>query len=388
MLDRLACGDLPAKHHIALRGGDGSLLYEECLTREGFDGPYTILYHLNRPHETTAVETTHGWPVPSAVDRDAPLQKRHYRTKLLQASQVAPVDARQPLLFNADVVVSIARPQVEDPTYFANADADELLFIYEGEGTLRCALGDLHFTAGDYLYVPKGLPHRYRLEPGQPQYWLHIECIGGLALLRQWRNGVGQLTMDAPYCHRDFRRPTFVGPQDEGIRHVLYKADSRFSTVALKHSPLDVVGWDGAVYPWVFPIRNFQPRAGLVHLPPTWHGTFAARGALICSFVPRVLDFHSEAIPCPYPHTSVDCDEIIFYADGDFLSRRGIGPGSLSYHPMGLPHGPHPGAYEASIGLHKTDEVAVMLDTFGRLHPTETAAKIEDQQYGESFLSK
>jgi homogentisate 1,2-dioxygenase len=192
--------------------------------------------------------------------------------------------------------------------------------------------------------------------------------------------------MDAPYSHRDFKRPVFKGPMDEGLRELLVKRNGAFHGFAYAASPLDVVGWDGTVYPWAFPILNFQPRAGLVHLPPTWHGTFATKGALVCSFVPRVVDFHPEAIPCPYPHSSVDCDEFIFYARGNFTSRRGVGVGSISHHPAGLPHGPHPGAYEASIGTKTTDELAVMLDTDLPLKATAEALGVEDPGYQNSFI--
>jgi homogentisate 1,2-dioxygenase len=192
--------------------------------------------------------------------------------------------------------------------------------------------------------------------------------------------------MDAPYSHRDFRRVDFKGPMDEGIRDVLVKRGGTFHQFTIPHSPLDVVGWDGSVYPWAFPILNFQPRAGLVHLPPDWHGTFGTRGALICSFVPRVVDFHPDAIPCPYPHSSVDCDEILFYVSGNFTSRRGVGPGSISYHPAGIPHGPHPGSYEQSIGTTRTDELAVMMDTYEPLHATRAAVAVEDAGYMGSFV--
>jgi homogentisate 1,2-dioxygenase len=207
-----------------------------------------------------------------------------------------------------------------------------------------------------------------------------------VGLVKQWRNEVGQLRMDAPYSHRDFRRPTFVGPRDEGIRQLVVKRGGGFHGFTYADSPLDVVGWDGTVYPWAFPILAFQPRVGLVHLPPTWHGTFGARGALICSFVPRPVDFHPEAIPCPYPHSSPSCDEFIFYVRGQFTSRKGVGPGSVSLHPAGVPHGPHPGAYEASIGSKETGELAVMIDTFRALRQTPEAARIEDPGYQESFI--
>jgi homogentisate 1,2-dioxygenase len=385
MLDRMAVGDIPRKHHIALRDSAGRLRYEECLTREGFEGPYTICYHERPPHTQALADVPHGFALPErGVDR--PLAKRHYRTQQLPRQAGPAVDVRTPLLFNEDVVLSILHPDREDPVYFSNGDADDLYYIHRGGGTLRTLLGDVRFDAEDYLFVPRGLIHRLIPDAGVEQTWLSIECLGGMHLLKQWRNEVGQLRMDAPYSHRDFRRPVFDGPLDEGIRHLLVKKNGAFHGFVYQHAPLDVVGWDGAVYPWAFPILNFQPRAGLVHLPPTWHGTFGARGALICSFVPRVVDFHPEAIPCPYPHASVDCDEFLFYCRGNFTSRRGVGPGSISHHPAGVTHGPHPGAYEGSIGHRETNELAVMLDTVKPLHATPAALTLEDPGYQASFI--
>jgi len=384
MLDRQVHGEIPRKHHIALRDAEGRLRYEECFTREGFDGPYSILYHARRPHTQRVTEARHGWKLPTAAP-PRPLAKRHFREARLIGDGGPPVDARVPLLFNDDVVLSIARPGEQDPVYFANGDADELFYIRKGGGLLRSPFGDLRFAADEYVCVPRGLLHRFVPSPGE-QEWLSIECFGGLGLLKQWRNEVGQLRMDAPYSHRDFRRPEFVGPTDEGIRQLVVKRNGGFHGFAYGDSPLDVVGWDGTVYPWVFPILNFQPRVGLVHLPPTWHGTFAARGALVCSFVPRLVDFHPEAIPCPYPHSSPSCDEFIYYVRGNFTSRKGVGPGSISLHPAGVAHGPHPGAYEGSIGTRETSELAVMLDTFKPLSITEAALALEDPGYQESFL--
>jgi homogentisate 1,2-dioxygenase len=314
-----------------------------------------------------------------------PLARRHYFTGRVAAKPGAPVDVRVPLLFNNDIVLSIVQPSAPDPVYFANGDGDDLYFIREGAGVVRSALGDLRFGTDDYVFVPRGLLHRIIPDVGSAQHWLSIECLDALHLPHQWRNEVGQLRMDAPYCHRDFRRVEFVGPQDEGIRDLLVKRSGAFHGFRFDASPLDVVGWDGTVYPWVFPILNFQPRAGLVHLPPTWHGTFAARGALICSFVPRMTDFHPEAVPCPYPHASPDCDEFLFYVRGNFTSRRGVGPASVSHHPAGVLHGPHPGAYEKSIGSTRTDELAVMLDTLLPLQTTAAATEVEDPGYHESF---
>ena len=393
MIERVVAGDVPAKHHIAFRNQQGGLYYEECFTRGGFSGPYTIMYHQNRPHEQrvdTSVERVCQAPVRAAVDVERPLARRHYQTQRMSevAEGGAPIDARRPLLFNGDVVLSMMRPDRPDDMYFVNADGDDLYYIHQGGGTLRSPLGDLRFEPKDYVFVPKGLLHRLVPDDDKgPQTWLSIECLGGMGLLSQWRNEVGQLTMDAPYCHRDFRTPEFGGPVDEGLRQCIVKREQRFYGYRYEYSPLDVIGWDGGCYPCVFPILNFQPRAGLVHLPPTWHGTFAARGALICSFVPRALDFHPEAIPCPYPHHSVDCDEFIFYCEGNFTSRRGIDAGSISHHPWGIPHGPHPGAYERSIGVRATDELAVMVDTYQALMPTEAAIAIEADDYHDSFFA-
>jgi homogentisate 1,2-dioxygenase len=397
MIERRTFGTLPVKHHTALRDDGGRLLHEECLTRQGFDGPYTIMYHRHGPQAARPAaaaarfavpgDAPAAWrtPSPNEVIR-SPLAKRLFQSGLVTSKGGAPLTARVPLLFNDDVVIAVAFPDAPDPVYFANGDADDLHFIWKGSGLLRSVLGDLPFSAGDYVIVPRGIIHRFIPDAGVPQHWLSIECKGGIGIPRQWRNDVGQLRMDAPYCHRDFRATVGRGPLDENIRHVVVKRSDVFSGLDCAESPLDVVGWDGSVYPFGFPILNFQPRVGLVHLPPTWHGTFQTRGALICSFVPRPLDFHLDAIPCPYPHTSVDCDEVIFYCDGQFTSRRGVGPGSLSHHPAGVTHGPHPGAYEASLGATRTNELAVMLDTYRPLQATAFAMSLEEVGYAESFV--
>jgi homogentisate 1,2-dioxygenase len=384
MLDYVHRGETPEKHHVTLVAADGALRWEECLTRDGFEGAYTILYHLHRPHEHRPIDLP--WARPQArPTAPGPLRKRHFKTQDLAGVGGPPLVAHQPLLTNRDVTISVVRPTTSDPVYVVEGDADALYFITKGRGVLRTILGDVPFAVDDYVCVPKGVIHRFELDPGVDQDWLRIDCHD-LGLLRQFRNPSGQLRMDAPYCHRDFRRPTFTGPLDEGIREIAVIRGGRTHGFALPRSPLDAVGWDGAVYPWAFPILNFQPRAGLVHLPPTWHGTFQSRGALICSFVPRTVDFHDRAIPCPYPHSSVDVDEFLFYVRGNFTSRRGVGPGSVSYHPAGIPHGPHPGAYEASIGHKTTNELAVMLDCYEPLVPTEIAASVEDAAYMASFV--
>ena len=383
MLDRMQLGEVARKHHTQLRGAGGELRYEECVTRDGFDGPYTILYHLRRPHTHRLAPVAHGWGTPvSAGDRE--LAKRHYKTGELVNTGGPQIDVRVPLLFNEDVIAGVAFPSDEDPVYIADGDADQLIYVHRGGGVLRSLVGDVAFAQGDYVFVPRGLLHRF--VPAGPQHWLWLSLTGGLHLPQQWRNPVGQLRMDAPYSHRDFKRPELAAPRDEGIRSLVVRRGGVWHGFALADSPLDVVGWDGTVYPWAFPILAFQPRVSSVHLPPTWHGTFAARGTLICSFVPRPVDFHPEAIPCPYPHSSTHCDEIIFYSAGQFTSRRGVGPGSISHHPMGVPHGPHPGNYEGSIGAKETSELAVMADVFAPLHATPAALTIEDPAYQDSFV--
>ena len=383
MLDRMQLGDVPRKHHIQLRGPEGELRFEECFTRDGFDGPYTILYHLRRPHTHRVARPGHGWLAPAAA-ADRALAKRHYKTAELARPTGPQIDARVPLLFNDDLIAGVAFPTAEDPVYIADGDADQLIYVQRGGGVLRSLLGDVAFAEGDYVFVPRGLLHRF--VPAGPQHWLWFSLTGGLHVPSQWRNPVGQLRMDAPYSHRDFTRPVLAAPRDEGIRELVVRRAGVWHGFTLEGSPLDTVGWDGTVYPWAFPILAFQPRVSSVHLPPTWHGTFAARGALICSFVPRPVDFHPEAIPCPYPHSATHCDEIIFYSAGQFTSRRGVGPGSISHHPMGVPHGPHPGNYEGSIGTKETSELAVMADVFAPLHATPAALTIEDPAYQDSFV--
>lgn len=384
MLDRMCVGEVPRKHHIALRGPAGEIRYEHCLTRDGFDGPFTIAYHERRPHTARHVDPRVAFAVPDAGAEALPLRRRHYDSSKIGAGSTF-LAARTPMLFNKDVVISVAKPTAADDVYFSNGDGDDLHYVFQGSGTLRTMLGDVRYQKNDYVFVPRGTIHRFVPDAGVQHWLLTIECLGGMGLPKQWRNGVGQLRMDAPYCHRDFKRPQHVGPRDEGLRHVVVKRHGRFDGYEYDESPFDVVGWDGTVYPWAFAILDFQPRVGLVHLPPTWHGTFAARGALVCSFVPRPVDFHPEAVPCPYPHSSVDVDELIFYCDGNFTSRKGVGPGSLSYHPAGIPHGPHPGAYEASLGAKSTSELAVMLDCYAPLKPTGPALSVEDIAYHESF---
>ena len=386
MLDRILRGRVPRKPHTRHTGANGDLLYEECFTRQGFDGAYTVLYHRYRPHEQSFQGFVEGFPMPTAI-AERGLLRRHYKTWELPADAQSPLFARRPLLFNDDVVISVSKPGVDDDRFFVNADADDLYFIQRGAGKLLSPFGTLKFTQGDYVCVPRGVLSRFELAPGDEQYWLSIECLGALEIPRSYLNALGQLKLDAPYCHRDFRVPEFQPADDEELRLVTVKRGNRFHGFECAHSPFDVTGYDGTVYPVAFEIRDFEPRVGQVHLPPTVHTTFQATGATICSFVPRPLDFHTEAVPCPYPHSSVHVDEVLFYVSGSFQSREGVDAGSLSHHPAGIPHGPHPGAYESSVGKRATDELAVMLDCGSALKATQFAALLEDSAYHESFLA-
>jgi len=385
VLDRRSFGDLPAKPHTALRSaGSGALRYEECITRAGFDGPYSIVYHERRPHEAEPVTLAHGWQLLAGEQRA--LARHHFRSFEQPKRGGPPLSARIPLLENADLTISVLAPNAEDPVYFVDADSDQLLFIREGGGVLETQFGDLRFRQNDYVCLPRGLLHRFLPDARLAQEWLSIESAGPIAIPRQYRNEIGQLRMDAPYSHRDFRTPEFRGPSDAGIRHLLVKRGGAFFGFRYAHSPLDVVGWDGTYYPVAFSILDFQAKVGMVHLPPTVHATFALPGALLCSFVPRPLDFHPQAIACPYPHSSVDIEEVIYYVRSNFGSRRGISPGSISLHPAGIPHGPHPGAYEASLGGGHTEELAVMLDCARPLRVTSAALALDDPSYHHSFV--
>lgn len=389
MIDRHHAGLLPAKPHTQLRDSKGELFYEEMFTRGGFAGAFTYFYHRFpiTPHREVA-NTDRGFPR-AVVDESAadPLKRRLYDSNKIEAKGSL-LDRRTPILTNKDVTIYLARVTESDDAYFANGDGDELFFVHEGSARIESNCGWLDVTGGDYVWVPRSLIHRWHLVSKELRVMI-FECHGGMVIPKEFRNPVGQLRMDAPYTHRDFVRPagpiaTPDKPQD-GPRELFVKKRSHFTRYVAERELMDVVGWEGFVYPFAFHIEKYQPKTGLVHLPPTIHTTFAGPGFLICSFVPRVVDFHPQAIPCPYPHSSVDCDEIILYLRGNFTSRRGVGPGAISLHPAGIAHGPHPGAYEKSIGTVKTDELAVMCDTYLPLMPTAQAANLENRDYHDSW---
>ena len=385
MIHRLQRGLVPDKPHTAFEV-DGRLAWEHCITRKGFEGIFTIQYHRQPPHWVRSAEALGrhpGWAEPAL---QAPLRRSHFLTGKL-AEAATPFLGRRLLMANADLGIWVGRPSAGDATLVANVDGDELHFVHAGSGRLECALGVVPFTANDYVYVPQGMPHRLVLDG--PAHLLTIEALSPLRVPSQYRSDEGQLSMYAPYTHRDFREPEWPEGGFEALgapRRLIVQSGGALTAFELSHDPFDVIGWDGQLWPFAFPILAFQPKTGLVHLPPTIHTTFAGAGYVVCSFVPRAVDYHERAIPCPYPHSSPDCDEILFYVDGNFISRKGVGPGSISLHPRGLPHGPHPGTYEASIGAKRTEELAVMIDTFKPLLPTAHAAAIEDEGYNLSWV--
>ncbi|MCG3137751.1 MAG: hypothetical protein HJJLKODD_01601 [Phycisphaerae bacterium] len=393
MLDYHRLGELPAKHHITFRQQE-KLLMEQCVTREGFDGPYSILYFRIPPTDETSVEPRQlpGFCPVSPLERQ-PLHRRHIRTQESKHEGDF-ITGRKTLMMNSDVQIGLCKPQQPTAEFFSNADGDECWFAYEGGGVLESLYGLLPYRKHDYLIIPKATPYRLHPEGGKGTF-LIFEGRGFIDIPKQFRNKRGQLTMDAPFCHRDFRRPSELLKYDAAshgqapFRHVVKKNDS-LTVHLFKHWPWELAGWDGYTYPVAFNIMDYQPKTGQIHLPPTYHITFAGNDFIICSFVPRKVDYYErngqKAIPCPYGHASVDCDEILYYVEGNFTSRRGIESQSISLHPAGVPHGPHPGTYEKSIGHDRTNELAVMCDTFKPLLLTAAAARLEDSDYHTTWV--
>ena len=377
-------GEVPAKRHSIFRRPDGGLYSEELMGNKGFVGPSSLLYHLRPPTQVLRVQeytTTIKWE----AEADRSFRHRHFRTGQLQAAPSLAFD-RIPILYNDDVAMSVASPQNEDRFFFRNAQGDEIVYVTEGTGVLETVVGNLPFSAGDYIVIPRGVLHRYRFIAG-PYRFLFIESAGYVRTPKRYRNEHGQLMESAPFSERDIRRPEGLNAHDEkGEFRVMVKKENRISEFVIDHHPFDVVGWDGFYYPWIFNIHDFEPRVGRFHLPPPTHQTFESDGFVVCSFCPRPFDFDTTAVPAPYSHSNVMSDEVLYYANSEFMSRKGIEYGSITLHPDGIPHGPHPGRTEASIGQKQTDELAVMVDTFRPLLVSKLALDIEDKDYYQSWL--
>ncbi len=385
MIHRLSRGQIPEKPHTVFEV-DGAMVFEHCMTRAGFESMYTIAWHRKPPHWVKSEEDLGPHPGWAEPEWRGPLRRCHYLTGELPPGGT-PLLARRLLFANAEVGIWLGRPTDSEPTLMANADGDELTFVHAGAGRVECPFGVVPFAEQDYVYVPQGLPHRWLLDG--PAHLMTVEARSPLRVPSQYRTPEGQLSMYAPYVHSDFVEPEWPtgGPESlDAPRRLIVQARGRLTAFELAHDPFDVVGLDGQLWPFAFPIKAFQPKTGMIHLPPTIHTTFAGNGYVVCSFVPRMVDFGDGAIPCPYPHSSPDCDEILFYVEGSFTSRKGVGPASITLHPRGLVHGPHPGTYGASVGSDRTDELAVMVDTFKELQPTKHAVAVEDRAYNTSWV--
>jgi homogentisate 1,2-dioxygenase len=379
-------GQIPRKRHIAFKKPGGGIYAEELVGHEGFTGTSSLLYHIHPP--TTVKSVRRVRETKFEADPDQTLHHRHFLTSRARKGGSATLD-RIPLLFNQDIAMLYVEPDENDAHFYRNAQADELVYVSKGKGVLESSYGSLPFHEGDYLIIHRGILHRYRFdlnEEQQPKLVI-FESKGHVRSPKRYRNEFGQLIEGAPYSERDIRRPMFVEPIDEmGDFPILVKQYDGINEIMLDHHPLDVVGWDGYFYPWAFNINDFEPIVGRVHQPPPVHQTFQGDGFVVCSFCPRPYDFHPEAVPAPYNHSNVDSDEVLYYASSEFMSRKGIEFGSITHHPDGIPHGPHPGRAEASIGAKYTDELAVMMDSFRPLRVARQALEIEDPNYHKSWL--
>jgi homogentisate 1,2-dioxygenase len=378
-------GRLPHKRHTQFRQPDGSLYHEELMGIHGFTGDKSLLYHLRPPTEVQRIER--GDKVEIEFADSGPVRHRLLCTADVPVGGDA-VSGRIPLLANNDVSISVARPDRPMEYWYRYAHGDETIFVHEGTGVLESQFGVLRYGSGDYLTIPTGVIWRILPEKAVAQRMLVIESSGGhIEPPRRYVNQYGQFLESAPYSERDLRPPdSLVAHDEEGEFEVRVKARGYIGRYLYRHHPLDVIGWDGHLWPFAFNIDDFEPITGRVHQPPPVHQTFDGPGFVVCSFVPRLFDYHPLSIPAPYNHSNVDSDEIIYYVKGDFMSRRGIQPAAMTVHPNGIPHGPHPGTYEGSIGKARTDELAVMVDTFRPLQLTRQAVKLEDEKYSFSWI--
>ena len=377
-------GQIPPKRHTQFRQLDGSLYKEEVVSSEGFSGIYSILYHINPPTRIKTLNTSVNYG-PKKLE-DYGLRQTHLNTSKVGSTGEDYLEARKVLLMNNDCSLAICSPKKRTMDYFyKNAEGDEVLFIHDGGGTLFTQFGKLDFRQGDYVVIPRTTIYKIEFNEG-PLRLLIIESTSPVETVKRYRNQLGQLLEHSPYCERDIRAPQeLVTDTSKGEFLMKIKKLGQLHQYVYDYSPLDVVGWDGFLWPYAFSVHEFEPITGRVHQPPPVHQTFQGRNFVICSFVPRLFDYHPLSIPAPYNHSNIDSDEVLYYAEGNFMSRRGIERGSFTLHPGGLPHGPHPGTVEKSLGAKETKELAVMLDTFHPLFLTTDAAEFVDKNYPMSW---
>ncbi len=378
-------GSIPSKRHTVFKDGDGNFLYEELFGTVGFDGMSTLLYHTQRPTQVKKILTSYDVAPKIGVERN---MKSHS----FKGFEVAPEDdflkSRVPILVNSDCQISLASTSASLRDYFyKNTDSDEVIFIHKGSGKLRTMLGNIDFSYGDYLVVPRGIIYQIDFDTKDNRLFI-VESRNPIYTPKRYRNWFGQMLEHAPFCERDMHPPSELETFNEaGDFLIKVKKQDYIHEYVYAYHPFSVVGWDGYNFPYKFSIHDFEPITGRVHMPPPIHQTFESAGFVICSFVPRLYDYHPQAVPAPYNHSNIDSDEVLYYVDGDFMSRNNIEVGQITLHPAGIPHGPHPGAMERSIGKTSTEELAVMVDTFKPLMVTVEAMKLADDDYYKSWLN-
>ena len=377
-------GKIPPKRHTQFRKPDGSLYYEQLFGTIGFDGMSTNCYHEQRPTQVKEIKKQYNIaPKTSKANNMQSFRFKGFQVK----PELDYLLSRKVILSNSDCNIILSAPKKSLKEYFfKNSDADELIFIHKGEGKLRTMLGNLDFKYGDYLLVPRGMIYTIDFNTKDNRLFI-VESYRPIYTPKRYRNWFGQLLEHSPFCERDIRRPEELETYDKKGDFIIKvkKQDEIIEMVYASH-PFDVIGYDGFNYPYAFSIHDFEPITGRIHQPPPVHQTFETDAFVVCSFVPRLYDYHPDSIPAPYNHSNIDSDEVLYYVDGDFMSRNDIEPGHISLHPAGIPHGPHPGATERSIGKKETHELAVMVDTFKPLKVTEEALKIADNDYYKSWL--
>jgi homogentisate 1,2-dioxygenase len=377
-------GKIPPKRHTQFRKPDGSLYSEQLFGTIGFDGMYTNSYHVHRPTMVKAIKNQYS--VAPKIAKQNNIQSYRFR-----GFQIAPkndyLESRKAVLTNSDCTIIFAAPKNSVTDYFyKNTDSDELLFVHKGSGKLRTHLGNLDFKYGDYLLIPRGIIYQIDFDTQDNRLFI-VESRRPIYTPKRYRNWFGQHLEHSPFCERDIRVPYELETNDEkGDFLIKVKKNDEIIEMVYASHPFDVVGYDGYNYPYAFSIHDFEPITGRIHQPPPVHQTFETDAFVVCSFCPRLYDYHPLSIPAPYNHSNIDSDEVLYYVDGDFMSRNDIDPGHISLHPAGIPHGPHPGAAERSIGKKGSDELAVMVDTFKPLMVTQEAMEIADEDYFKSWL--
>jgi len=378
-------GSIPPKRHTQFRQADGRLYSEQLFSTEGFSSDYTLLYHIHPP--TAILRSEEPVDVSPKAASDNILKHRSF-LGFNTAPEAEYLNSRKIALFNNDCQLTFAAPQggLGENIFYKNADADEVLFIHEGTGTLHTQYGNIPFGYGDYVVVPRGTIYSISFDTPDNRLFI-IESFGPIAFPKRYLSKTGQLLEHSPFCERDIRKPQDLKPIDQkGEFLIKIKKKGLLYPIWYANHPFDVVGWDGCDYPYAISIHDFEPITGRVHQPPPVHQTFDGHNFVICSFVPRLYDYHPISIPAPYNHSNIDSDEVLYYVDGDFMSRKHVERGMITLHPAGIPHGPHPGTVEKSIGKQGTKELAVMVDTFHSLKMTDHAAGIEDDRYMISWI--